>query len=224
MATLPATDLRHNVLTLAVPTDRLPSVGFGMRSLLPAEDFDPDFQGQYLQTTYFDTPNFDLRTARLKKDKYLTLRIRCYAPSQRPGRTYPAGTYALSLKTEAGKYRVELSSPFAEDLLQYGIDGPEGLNYLPGDFLARYLDLVDDQPLRPVVTICFTRYAVESTTDRLTLDVQIHTSTGKAFPSSVLEVKTTSQPYEPLPEVLRWGLSPLRLSKFLWATTTGDRP
>ena len=41
MNQLPATDLRTNVLTLAVPNERLPGVGRMMRSLLPAEDYDP---------------------------------------------------------------------------------------------------------------------------------------------------------------------------------------
>jgi hypothetical protein len=96
---LPATDLRKNVLTLAVPDERLPGVGRMMRSLLPSEEYDPDFLGQYLQTTYFDTPQLALRKARLDKDKYCTVRIRCYAPTQQPGRNYPEGIYALSIKT-----------------------------------------------------------------------------------------------------------------------------
>jgi hypothetical protein len=223
MTNLPTTDLRQNVLTLAIPNEALPGVGFSMRSLLPAEEYDPLFQGQYLQTTYFDTPNLDLRRARVKKKSYLTLRIRSYAPTQPPGRSCPAGVYALSLKTEAGKYRTELSAPLAESLLQNGIESPGELNYLPGDLLARYLALIGDEPLRPLVTVCFTRYAVESTTDRLTLDSMITTSGGKVFPSNVLEVKTTTKPYEPLPAILAWGFSPIRLSKFLWSTTYGVR-
>ena len=46
MADLPATDLRKTVLTLAVPGDRLPAVGYQMRALLPAEEYDPGFGGQ----------------------------------------------------------------------------------------------------------------------------------------------------------------------------------
>jgi hypothetical protein len=218
MADLPATDLRKNVLTLAIPNDSLPGIGYRMRALLPAEEYDPTFAGQYLQTTYFDTHCFRLRKARVKKDKYLTVRIRCYAPSQHPGGRYPEGNYALSLKTEDGKYRTAISSNLAESLLANGIQSPSDLNYLPPDMLARYLDLIEDRPLYPVVTICFTRYAVESSTDRLTLDTGIVTSNGKQFSSSVLEVKSTNKPYEPLPEVTRWGFSPIRLSKFLWAT------
>lgn len=218
MQPLPATDLRQNVLTLAIPADRLPQVGYLMRSLLPAEEYDPSFQGQYLQTTYFDSADFRLRKARLKKGKYLTLRIRCYAPCQQPGRNYPAGPYALSLKTEHGKYRTELSANLAESLLAHGIEGPGDLNYLPGDLLARYLDLVGNAPLQPVVTVCFTRYAVESSTDRLTLDTAVTTSTGKSFPSSILEVKTSTKPYEPIPEVRHLSFNRIKLSKFLWAT------
>src|SRR5205807_1806890 len=153
MAKLPATDLRQNVLTLAVPNEQLPAVGFGMRALLPAEDFDPDFRGQYLQTTYFDSSSFRLRRARRKKDKYLTVRVRCYAATQEPGQNYAAGIYALSLKTEAGKYRMEITPALAESLLANGIQGPGDLNYLPADLLARYHDLVGDRPLRPAVTV-----------------------------------------------------------------------
>jgi hypothetical protein len=223
MADLPATDLRKTVLTLAVPGERLPAAGYQMRALLPAEEYDPGFGGQYLQTTYFDCARFRLRKLRLKKKKYLTIRIRCYAPHRGPGALArgerdPEGIYALSIKTEDGKYRVEIGSSLAESLLVDGIDGPGDLTYLPADLLARYLELVGDNALYPVATLCFTRFAVESTTDRLTLDTAIHTSTGKVFPTNVLEVKSTVKPYEALPEVRSWGYSPIRLSKFLWAT------
>ena len=218
MADLPVTDLRKTVLTLAVPSERLPAVGYQMRALLPAEEYDPAFEGQYLQTTYFDCAGFRLRGLRQRKKKYLTIRIRCYAPAQQPGRNYPEGLYALSIKTEDGKYRMEIGSGLAESLLVNGIESPGDLNYLPPDLLARYLELVGDKPLYPVATVCFTRFAVESTTDRLTLDTAIHASTGKVFPANVLEVKSTAQPYEPLPEVRKWGYSPIKLSKFLWAT------
>jgi hypothetical protein len=223
MNQLPATDLRTNVLTLAVPNERLPGVGRMMRSLLPAEDYDPDFCGQYLQTTYLDTPDLSLRKARLTKDKYCTVRIRCYAPTQTPGRNYPEGIYALSIKTEDGKWRTPLDAWKAEDALTK----PNALAVLgeeiPGDLLARLLDLCNDAPLAAAVTVSFTRYAVESHTDRLTLDCGITTSNGKQFPTNVLEVKTTTRPYEAPAEVLRWHLSPIKLSKFLWATTYGVR-
>jgi hypothetical protein len=223
MNELPATDLRKNVLTLAVPNDRLAFVGYQMRTLLPAEESDPNFRGQFLQTTYFDSRCLCLRKARLKGKKYLVLRIRCYAPSQEPGRNYPEGTYALSLKTESGKYRVEMGSAVAEALLEHGITGPGDLNYLPPDMLARYMELVDDRQLIPVGTVCMTRYAVESTTDRLTLDCAVNTSNGKVFPTNILEVKSTQQPHKPLPDVTQWRFTPIRLSKFLWATTYGVR-
>jgi hypothetical protein len=223
MTQLPAADLRTNVLTLAVPGERLPGVGVTMRSLLPTEDYDPEFRGQYLQTTYLDTPSLALRKARLAKDRYCTVRIRCYAPTQQPGRNYPEGTYALSAKTEAGKFRVPLDSWKAEDALSK----PHALQLLsdelPADLLARLMEFCGDEELISAVTVCFTRYAVESTTDRLTLDCGIMTSNGKVFPASVLEVKTAVQPFVAPPEILRWGLSPIKLSKFLWSTTYGVR-
>jgi hypothetical protein len=223
MTHLPATDLRQNVLTLAVPNERLAGVGFCMRSLLPAEEYDPGFKGQYLQTTYFDTASLVLRKARLKKDRYCTLRIRCYAPAQQPGLNGSEGIYALSAKTEEGKYRVQIPDEAAEAAYQPGnaLDVLQG--YLPADLLARLLDLIGDEPLGPAVTVCQTRYAVESTTDRLTLDCNITTSNGKVFPTNILECKASTKPYVPPPEVLQWGFSPIKLSKFLWATTYGVR-
>src|SRR5207237_9343623 len=97
MNQLPATDLRTNVLTLAVPNERLPGVGRMMRSLLPAEDYDPDFCGQYLQTTYLDTAELSLRKARLTKDKYCTVRISCYAPTKQAGRNVSDVIAAISI-------------------------------------------------------------------------------------------------------------------------------
>jgi hypothetical protein len=222
MQPLPATDLRQNVATLGVRAEQLPALTRAMLRLLPPEDYDPDFQGQYLQTSYFDTPGFALRKARLKKDKYCTVRIRCYAPSQSPGRNYPEGRYALSAKTEDGKFRVELPDDQAEAALRGDFNAVE--DYLPPDLLARLYDLTEGDLLSVATVICFTRYAVESTTDRLTLDCSIHAGLEKCFPfTGVLEVKTTARPYEPPQELLNLGLLPLRLSKFLWATNNGDR-
>jgi hypothetical protein len=44
----------------------------------PREPFDPGFLGQCLETYYLDTPRFNLRKARVGRDRYLTLRIRTY--------------------------------------------------------------------------------------------------------------------------------------------------
>src|ERR1700730_5077468 len=100
MNPLPATDLRSNIGTYAVPNHALPCLSHLMTEAMPAEPFDPDFKGQYLQTTYFDTKDFDLLKARRGKDRYLTLRVRCYSPPETYGSSWPAGTYALSAKTE----------------------------------------------------------------------------------------------------------------------------
>src|SRR5438105_638938 len=206
---MPATDLRKLVLTLAVLPGQLPRIGAGMRCLLPAEEYDPEFQGQQIVTTYFDTADFSLRRIRKTEQQYLVIRIRCYGSK----------VYALSVKTESGKYRVQMVADLAESLIGEGINGPADLTYLPGDFLARYLDLVDEEPLLPVIRVSMLRYAVESTTDRLTLDTGIETSAGKCYPSSVLEVKSVQRPYQAPFEVRQWGLSPLKISKFLWATS-----
>jgi hypothetical protein len=223
MQPLPTTDMRTNVLTLAVPNERLPGIGYCMRRILPAEEYDPQFYGQYLQTTYFDTPRLALRKARLQNAKYLTLRIRCYAPTQQPGRNYPEGIYALSVKTESSKFRVEVPGPDVDRLFLGSYSSDLFADYLPADLLARLYELVgEDYPPEPCVTVCCTRYAVESTTDRITLDTGISTSNGKCFPTNVLEVKTTSKPYVAPPEVLDWHLSPIKLSKWLWATFNGS--
>jgi hypothetical protein len=212
MKPLPATDLRQNILTLAVPDERLPGVGRLMTGLLPAEVYDPSFQGQPLETTYFDTADFALRKARLKKEHYCTLRVRCY----------PGPLYALSVKTESGKFRVELPAAEAEWFLSttYPVQFE---TYLPADLLARLLELTDGQGVGRVCRVSFTRYAVEDDTDRLTLDVGIVTNTGKVFPSNILEAKTTRQPAQLPAEILGLGLPPVKLSKFLWSTTYGRR-
>src|SRR5260370_40461097 len=100
MQPLPTTPLRTNLGTWAVPTSRLPSVAGVLLDALPAEAYDPAFQGQALETTYFDTTDFDLRKARRGKDRYLTLRVRCYGDA----------SYALSAKTESEKWRAEIQS------------------------------------------------------------------------------------------------------------------
>jgi hypothetical protein len=218
---LPTTDLRQNVLTLAIPDDRLPAVGYMMRRILPPEEYDNEFQGQYLKTTYFDTRDFKLRKARLTKDKYCTVRIRAYAATQQPGIDYPASAYAISAKTKEEKYRQELDTAVAETLVRRGL--PDGYTPLPGHMAARLMELTDGEPLVPVVTVCFTRYAVEDSADRITLDCEIRASNGKIFPTNILENKTTAKPAKPLPELLALGYAPVRLSKFLWATTYGVR-
>ncbi len=111
---LPAESLRKNLATWAVPTDLLPAVANVLHDLLPNEPFDPNFRGQALETTYFDTAAYDLRKARLSKSRYLTLRIRCY---ESPDGAY---SYALSAKTESEKWRIELTPGHAELLLAGG--------------------------------------------------------------------------------------------------------
>src|SRR5438309_2103524 len=110
MTPLPAQDLRSNLGTWAVPVQLLPAVGNWMHDILPNESYDPHFHGQRLETTYLDTPAFALRKARLAGDRYLTLRIRCYENGQ-------TRTYALSAKTEAEKWRQEITTGTAHGLL-----------------------------------------------------------------------------------------------------------
>src|SRR4051812_44328812 len=107
MPPLPAAGLRTNLATWAVPGRSLPAVAGALLDSLPREAFDPDFRGQLLETTYFDTRTLDLRRARRKGDKYLTLRLRCYGGADGPAGP-DADTYALSAKTEDRKWRLEV--------------------------------------------------------------------------------------------------------------------
>ena len=207
---LPAQDLRTNVGTWAVSDHQLPALAYALTSAsggLPTEKFDSSFLGQRLETSYLDTRGFLLRKARAKGDKYLTLRIRCYQPS---------GMYALSAKTEFGKYRLTLESNVAEEILANGFQ-QQFWNQLPSDLIARLMDLAGEDVPVPVVAVCFKRYAVENDTDRLTLDIHISTDTGKQLPFNVLEYKTTAKDGE----ASNWptqALRPIKLSKFLWST------
>jgi hypothetical protein len=202
-------DLRANIATWAVPTHAIPAVSEAMLRALPAEQYDPAFRGQKLETTYFDTRNFALRKARRQGDKYLTLRLRCYES--------PDGSefYALSAKTEKEKFRTAIHPDAADQLLS----NPELVtDYLPGNLLARLAEIADDDDLLAVVTVCAHRYAREDDTDRLTLDLHVHTDTGKQLPSGVLEFKSTQADAEPPQPLAVLGLRPIKLSKFLWAT------
>ncbi len=214
MTALPTQDLRTNVGTWAVRDWQIPSLAYALTQALPVEKFDPSFQGQHLETTYFDTTDFKLRKARVKGDRYLTLRVRCYQPSGQPA----SQMYALSAKTEFGKYRLTLESNIAEQILVNGFQ-QQFWNQLPSDLIARLMDLAGEDVPVPVVTVCFQRYAVESDTDRLTLDIDVDTDHGKQLPFNVLEYKTASGDRlraAGQPEVAT--LRPIKLSKFLWST------
>jgi hypothetical protein len=209
MDPLPVTDLRSNIATWAVPCGCVPAVAYALPHLVPTEGFDPTFQGQQLVTTYFDTQALDLYKARRKGDSYLTLRLRCY----RGNGTTPE-VYALSAKTEAAKWRQEVPGDVAEAILAM----PGNLaSRLPSDLLARLFDLTGDAPLVQAVRVCCRRYAVENAQDRFTLDVDIHTDTGKHLPFAVLEYKSVDRDSTPPGSLQLLGLRPLKLSKFLWA-------
>jgi hypothetical protein len=204
---LPAYDLRSNRGTWAVTACQLPAVAAQMVRALPPEPFDPDFLGQDLTTTYFDTRTFALVKARRQKDRYLTLRLRCYQP---------ADVYALSVKTESRKFRQEIVGDLAAMLLADGIGATLWPSLLPADLLARLMELADTDRLLPIVALRCRRYAVESVQDRLTLDVDIASDTGKRFPAHVLEFKST----QGNPDFrLSIPLRPIKLSKFLWSVS-----
>jgi hypothetical protein len=207
---IPTQNLRSNLATWAVGPRQLPAVVRALVATLPAEPFDPAFRGQDLRTTYFDTADFHLRRARRQGQQYLTLRIRCYDN----GKTE---SYALSAKTERRKFRMSLEHPVVEAILA-GRGDVYWAKLLPGDLLARLLDLAGDNRLLPVVSVVARRYAVEDDTDRLTLDVEVHTDTGKRLPGGVLEFKSILAGAEPPAELAALELRPIKLSKFLWAT------
>lgn len=209
MQALPITDLRSNIATWAVPTRQVPAVVSAMLDTLPREVFDPSFHGQDLTTTYFDTAKFDLRKARRRGDRYLTLRVRCYQDYE----------YALSAKTEDRKYRLPLDADQVARLLGSGdLHASDFAALLPGDLLARLDGYVGPATLLPVIAIHSRRYAVEDAVDRLTLDLDVATDTGKGLPAGVLEFKS-QLPGAQLPVSLTTlNLRPIKLSKFLWST------
>jgi hypothetical protein len=207
MDPLPAQDLRSNQGTWAVPPRLTPAVVSVMRENLPPEPYDPKFRGQELETTYFDTLDFDLRKARRRGGKYLTLRLRRYRPSD---------TYAVSAKTEDCKFRIEIDPEQSEAIL----DGHTAalVELLPADFLARLLSVGAEDLLVPVVTVFARRYAVENEENRLTLDTAVHTDSGKVLPADVLEFKSSEWPAAPPSDLAPLRLRPVKISKFLWAT------
>ena len=69
----------------------------------------------------------------------------------------------------------------------------------------------------PVACVQCHCYAVEDDQDRLTLDTQVRTDTGKMLPHAVLEFKST-KPDKPPDALTALHLRPIKLSKFLWAT------
>jgi hypothetical protein len=215
MKSIPSGALRNNVGTWAVSSEQLPMTACAMLAALPRERFDPDFHGQHLETTYFDTTDFDLRRARLKGDKYLTLRIRCYRTA-----STDREEYALSAKTESAKVRMAIDPNTAEFLLA-GVEIANTLaQLLPADLQARLLALTSNKSVGPVVCVYARRYAVETETDRLTLDVAIHTDMGKCLPFNVLEFKRAREEATPPGSLASLGLRPIKSSKFLWATNT----
>jgi hypothetical protein len=217
MNTLPVTDLRSNVGTWSVLDWQLPALTKQMLDILQPERYDPSFAGQYLETTYFDTRDFALRKARVKGKKYITIRIRCYSPGRAASRHYSEPVYAISAKTESKKVRNQIDGDIAEALL--GMTGVEATNLsglLPADVIARIAEISRGDPLVPVVTLCFQRFAVEDDRHRLTLDVDIHSDTGRRYPCHVLEQKSTSHEATPL---ISLPLRPIKLSKFLWSTS-----
>jgi hypothetical protein len=207
MDPLPAQDLRSNLGTWAVSPRLTPAVVSVMRVTLPPEPYDPDFCGQELETTYFDTLDFDLRKARRRGDSYVTLRLRRYRPSD---------VYAVSAKTENCKFRAEIEPEQAEAIL--GGDTCALVELLPADFIARLMSLGAEEFLVPVVTVFARRYAVENEEDRFTLDAGVRTDTGKVLPADVLEFKSAIRGAAPPSGLANLRLRPVKISKFLWAT------
>jgi hypothetical protein len=206
---LPATNLRSNIATWAVSTTALPAIASAMLSALPPEPYDTSFVGQDIGTIYFDAASLPLRRARRKGDRYLTLRLRCYAT--------PKGDnlYALSAKTESEKWRQEVADEDADFVRDY----PDGImQFLPANLRARLEEIVANAHLTVVAVVCCRRYAVESVRDRLTLDVGVRTWTGKRLHSAILELKSTNALADVPNGLLSLPLFPLKLSKFLWAT------
>jgi hypothetical protein len=207
MTPLPVQDLRSNLGTWAVPLRLVPAVTRVLLEALPVEQYDPDFHGQDLETTYFDTNDFVLRKARRRGDQYLTLRIRCYQPDD---------VYALSGKTEDSKFRLEIDRWKAEAILGGATDLLFDL--LPAAALGRLQELTGGEQLVKAAVVTARRYSVEDDRDRLTLDLDVSCDWGKRLPCAVLEFKSTAKTALCPPGLTALQLPPLKLSKFLWAT------
>jgi hypothetical protein len=190
---LPTEDLRNNVGTWVVPNCYLPAVAKFMAGFLPFEDYDPNFYGQPLVTTYYDTQKLLLRKARRKGKYYIVLRTRLY----------PGGFLAISAKTEDEKFRSE------------GVEFD--VSYLPKNMQRKVSELTQDKPLMPTAVIWCRRYSTEDGKLRLTLDTDVYTDRGYRMQYNVLELKANSEAAVPK-ELAAIGLKPLQLSKFLWAT------
>jgi hypothetical protein len=114
---------------------------------------------------------------------------------------------------------VALPAVTASRLLRQPFDAAAGLaGLLPADQLARLVELAGKEPLLPAVAVLAARYAVEDDTDRLTLDLDVATDTGKRLPFGVLEFKSRLPGAALAPAVAALPLRPIKLSKFLWAT------
>jgi hypothetical protein len=216
---LPATNIRNNIATWSLADSVLPAVVNVMLDTLAPESFDPTFQGQWHQTTYFDTPGQLLRMARKPKKNYATLRLRSYAPSSAVGGLYPNCVFAFSIKTEDQKERIDIAPAVAESFLSGApIEMDLLAQILPPDLYAKVLGLIDDQPLYPVVTVFCTGYATEDDNLRFTLDTCTTTNTGKKLPFNVLEFKAIQGTPAPPASLPIARMNPLKLSKFLWST------
>jgi hypothetical protein len=215
---LPASTIRSNLWTWSVPAACVPAVALQMTDALSPEQFDPNFLGQWLQTTYFDTQQRALRKARLTRPDYVTLRLRSYAQAASAGGIYPTPAFAVSAKTQDVKTRVDVAPAVASQLVKDGSDLDLWAQLLPPDILARLLALAGELPLMAVVTATCTRYATEDDNLRLTLDTNVCTDSGKALPFAVLEFKAAQGQPDPPGRLPTPGLRPLKLSKFLWST------
>lgn len=203
---------RHGIGRWGVPLAHIPALSNWMLDQLAPEKYDPAFRGQRLTTTYFDTDKLDLRKNRSQHANYITLRLRHYREGKQEA-------YALSCKTPDEKYRVEVPK-----LLALAIDKPNAditaiiRGVIPSHLGWLLLEVSHERDLLPVVRIHTRRYAVESDSDRYTLDVDVQTDTGKVLPYAVLEYKSVSADALPDSSLALQQVRPSKLSKFLWAT------
>jgi hypothetical protein len=163
--------------------------------------------------------DLDLRKARLRRKRYLTLPIRKYAACGLADIARP-DAFALSAKTESTKFLADLDAARAEAALRDAVALTELLHAaLFAELLARLLDLTAGLAVAPIAVVSCRRYAVEDDRDRFTLDLAVRTDIGKSLPFAVLERKSAAGgergDWMPPP-----GPRPIRLSKFLWAMET----
>lgn len=200
-----AEEIDRTVAKYRVAACCVPALAGIMLEHLDADEYDPTFRGQVIESTYFDTPTAALLNAKQAHVSYVVLRLR----------SYPDGSHFLEAKSGSAKYRAPLTEDQAAGLTG-GIDPLPLVAELLPDVAEQLATLVTGQALAPCSTVTYRRYARETGGTRMTLDTVIRTAGGKAYPDAVLEIKREG-PGPQVPDLSGLMVTPIDLSKFVWS-------